>query len=200
MRRHGSNSTISRLGGNTRTGTGCSGFLSSSFRSPSWCWAVLRTLSPNLLSSFRSLVPVFCCFMSSACFFLCFLKKSIRRGAPSAAFVSPRLTPPYIPYDHSNLFAPIHHMSLEIYHKLTPILALMNGQAAACCQTASAQKRRNWDELQTPKQSQTLCCKRPNNRKLLTAIDDIIWDSFAAASVNSTTFSSWYWTTSDPFG
>ncbi len=85
MRRHSSNSTIPRLGGTTRTGAGCSGFFSSSFRSPSCCWAVLKTLSPNLLSSFRSLVPVFCCFTSSACFFLCFLKKSIRRGAPSAA-------------------------------------------------------------------------------------------------------------------
>lgn len=91
MRRHSSNSTIPRLGGTTRTGAGCSGFFSSSFRSPSGCWAVLRTLSPNLLSSFRSLVPVFCCFMSSACFFLCFLKKFIRRGAPSAAFRQSRV-------------------------------------------------------------------------------------------------------------
>jgi hypothetical protein len=87
-------------------------------------------------------------------------------------------------------------MSLEMHQKLTSILALMNDQAAACCQTASAEKRRNWDELQTPKQSETLCCKRRNNLKLLTANDDIIWDSFAAASVNSATFSSWYWTTS----
>jgi hypothetical protein len=156
MRRHSSNSTIPRLGGTTRTGAGCSGFFSSSFRSPSWCWAVLRTLSPNVLYSFRSLVPVFCCFMSSACFFLFFLKKSIRLGAPSAAFRQWRVNASLYTLWSLELICAHPSHELKYLPQADPNIGTYEWSGSCMLSDRKCSEKESWDKLQTPKQSQTL--------------------------------------------